>query len=66
MALTNNNPNTILIHNYIGDTWNHEFFFKCLTTTPTEPSKYLLGFFNLHFDGFEKFQALVCLKNGKL
>lgn len=51
----------IVMHAYVADVFNHRFFFQCLTPKPSPPSKKLLAYFDLHFDGIDNFKKIVCL-----
>jgi Fe-Mn family superoxide dismutase len=50
-----NKSKTALL-NHAAEAWNHNFFWQCMSPTPSAPSPTLINSFELHFGGLEQFK----------
>lgn len=53
-----NKSKTVLL-NHAAEAWNHNFFWQCMSPTPSAPSPTLINSFELHFGGLEQFKEKV-------
>jgi superoxide dismutase len=59
IAATSKWADDALINSVASEVWNHSFFFRGLIPGGRSPSQHLLKLFDLHFNGFDKFQLKV-------